>query len=101
MDVGICKGTHCQVRSYYIPRTGQSWDENWEGITTSTLPDHRGLAKLELESGKAYKFRVAAINSCGRGPWSEVCVDRLNSFKFKPFLLRKKFWNQLKKPIFF
>lgn len=20
----------------------------------------------------AYKFRVAAVNSCGRGPWSEV-----------------------------
>lgn len=72
MDVGICKGTQCQVRTYYIPRAGQSWDQNWEGITTSTLPDHRALAKLELESGKAYKFRVAAINSCGRGPWSEV-----------------------------
>lgn len=72
MDVGICKGTHCQVRTYYIPRGGQSWDQNWDGITTSTLPDHRALAKLELESGKAYKFRVAAINSCGRGPWSEV-----------------------------
>lgn len=74
MDVGICKGTHCQVRSYYIPRTGLNWDQNWEGITTSTLPDHRTLAKLELESGKAYKFRVAAINSCGRGPWSEVAA---------------------------
>ncbi|XP_034231163.1 host cell factor 1-like isoform X2 [Thrips palmi] len=74
MDVGICKGTHCQVRTYYIPRSGQSWDQNWDGITTSTLPDHRALAKLELESGKAYKFRVAAINSCGRGPWSEVAA---------------------------
>ena len=74
MDVGICKGTHCQVRTYYIPRPGQSWDQDWDGITTSTLPDHRALAKLELESGKAYKFRVAAINSCGRGPWSEVAA---------------------------
>ena len=73
MDVGICKGTHCTARTYYIPNEGQTWDKDWEGITTNTLPDHRAFAKLELEAGKAYKFRVAAINSCGRGPWSEVC----------------------------
>lgn len=30
------------------------------------------LKKAELEAGTAYKFRVAGINSCGRGPWSEV-----------------------------
>ncbi|KAJ1529939.1 hypothetical protein ONE63_006667 [Megalurothrips usitatus] len=76
MDVGICKGTHCVVRSFYIPNEGQGWDKNWEGINTTTLPDHRALAKLELEAGKAYKFRVAAINSCGRGPWSEVSAFR-------------------------
>ena len=29
--------------------------------------------KVELLPGTAYKFRVAAVNSCGRGPWSEVC----------------------------
>lgn len=76
MDVGICKGTHCVVRTFYIPNENQSWDKNWEGVSTSTLPDHRALAKLELEAGKAYKFRVAAINSCGRGPWSEISAFR-------------------------
>lgn len=30
------------------------------------------LKKAELQPGTAYKFRVAAINSCGRGPFSEV-----------------------------
>lgn len=30
------------------------------------------LKKAELEPGTAYKFRVAGINACGRGPWSEV-----------------------------
>ncbi|KAK3910611.1 Host cell factor 1 [Frankliniella fusca] len=74
MDVGICKGTHCQVRSYYVARPGQGWDQNWDGVTTSTLPDHRALAKLELESGKAYKFRVAAINSCGRFPGAPSAI---------------------------
>ena len=27
---------------------------------------------MQLEPGTAYKFRVAAINECGRGPFSEV-----------------------------
>ena len=30
------------------------------------------LKKIQLESGQAYKFRVAAINQCGRGPFSEA-----------------------------
>lgn len=36
------------------------------------LPDLSNLQKQELQPGTAYKFRVAAINACGRGPWSEV-----------------------------
>ena len=28
--------------------------------------------KLELQPGTAYKFRVAGINACGRGAWSEI-----------------------------
>lgn len=35
------------------------------------------LRKSELEPGTAYKFRVAAINACGRGPWSEVRKETL------------------------
>ena len=30
------------------------------------------LKKQELLPGTAYKFRVAAINACGRGPFSDV-----------------------------
>jgi len=30
------------------------------------------MGKVELQPGTAYKFRVAGINACGRGPWSEV-----------------------------
>lgn len=28
--------------------------------------------QVKLQPGMAYKFRVGAVNSCGRGPWSEV-----------------------------
>ena len=36
------------------------------------VPNHNALKRLELQPGTAYKFRVAAINSCGRGAFSEV-----------------------------
>ena len=36
------------------------------------MPDHSVLKKQELQPGTAYKFRVAGINACGRGPFSEV-----------------------------
>lgn len=34
--------------------------------------NEQGLKKQELLPGTAYKFRVAAINACGRGPFSDV-----------------------------
>jgi host cell factor len=31
--------------------------------------------KVDLQPGTAYKFRVAGINACGRGSWSEVTTS--------------------------
>jgi len=39
--------------------------------------------KIDLQPGTAYKFRVAAYNACGRGPWSEVSLF----FNYSPTLL--------------
>lgn len=39
---------------------------------SGTLPDYNQLKKHELQPGTAYKFRVAGINACGRGPFSEI-----------------------------
>uniref|UniRef100_A0A1B6D528 Fibronectin type-III domain-containing protein n=1 Tax=Clastoptera arizonana TaxID=38151 RepID=A0A1B6D528_9HEMI len=69
-DVGIIKGTSCTVTKYFHPNT--CTDPEHSDITVDQLPDYTNCTKLELEPGTAYKFRVAAINTCGRGIWSEV-----------------------------
>lgn len=63
-DVGLIKGSSCTVSSYYLP----------SGELESTEIDVEGnnLRKVDLQPGTAYKFRVAGMNACGRGPWSEV-----------------------------
>ncbi len=40
--------------------------------TNSEETKNLQIIKKQLESGVTYKFRVAAINACGRGNWSEV-----------------------------
>merc|ERR1719510_1321624 len=63
-DVGIIKGSSCTVSSYYLPSgDGERPEIDVEGDM---------LRKVELQPGTAYKFRVAGINACGRGAWSEV-----------------------------
>jgi hypothetical protein len=43
-----------------------------QDIDVVSVPDHSVLKRQELQPGTAYKFRVAGINTCGRGPFSEV-----------------------------
>ena len=65
-DVGIIKGTSCTVSSYYLP-SGEL-----EKSEIDVEGDENLLRKVDLQPGTAYKFRVAGINACGRGGWSEV-----------------------------
>uniref|UniRef100_A0A8C9P8C6 Host cell factor 1 n=1 Tax=Spermophilus dauricus TaxID=99837 RepID=A0A8C9P8C6_SPEDA len=62
-DVGVIKGTNVMVTHYFLPP-----DDDDSG----TVPDYNQLKKQELQPGTAYKFRVAGINACGRGPFSEI-----------------------------
>ena len=48
-----------------------------ENVDVANLPDPNALLssgwqRAELQPGCAYRFRIAAINSVGRGPWSEL-----------------------------
>jgi host cell factor len=74
-DVGVIKGTSCTVTMFYVQPDNKddiSQECDQETITADNLPDYSLMTKIQLEPGTAYKFRVAGLNSCGQGPWSEV-----------------------------
>uniref|UniRef100_I3IWM8 Host cell factor 1 n=2 Tax=Oreochromis niloticus TaxID=8128 RepID=I3IWM8_ORENI len=66
-DVGIVKVTNMVVSHYYVP-----YDDNTPDDDSGAVPDYSRMRKVELQPGTAYKFRVAGINICGRGAFSEV-----------------------------
>ncbi|XP_038578550.1 host cell factor 1b isoform X2 [Micropterus salmoides] len=66
-DVGIVKVTNMVVTHYYVP-----YDNNMADDDSGVIPDYSQMKKVELQPGTAYKFRVAGINICGRGAFSEV-----------------------------
>ncbi|KAK4336696.1 hypothetical protein RND71_043442 [Anisodus tanguticus] len=70
-DVNVFKSNTCVVSHYYL--TSENYDSN---VTAEDeefkIPNYNSLIKVDLEPGTAYKLRVAAVNACGRGPWSEV-----------------------------
>ena len=36
--------------------------------------EYKGMRKVELQPGTAFKFRVAGINVCGRGAYSDIAA---------------------------
>ncbi|XP_041093071.1 LOW QUALITY PROTEIN: host cell factor 1-like [Polyodon spathula] len=68
-DVGVIKTTNMVVTHFYLPS-----DDTPTGDVSDagTIPDYSQLKKLELQPGTAYKFRVAGVNACGRGSFSEI-----------------------------
>lgn len=67
-DVGVVKVTNMVVTHYYAPPHQDNMADHDSGVT----PDYSQMRRVELQPGTAYKFRVAGINICGRGPFSEV-----------------------------
>ncbi|XP_053202592.1 host cell factor 1-like isoform X2 [Panonychus citri] len=72
-DVGIFKVNQCVASHYYVPADGDTFlsSDSQDG-DNFIPPNYSSMIKMNLQPGTAYKLRVAAINSCGRGPWSEV-----------------------------
>ncbi|XP_017160476.1 host cell factor 1a isoform X3 [Poecilia reticulata] len=66
-DVGIVKVTNMVVTHFYVPGDDSQGDDD-----SGAVPDYGQMKKMELQPGTAYKFRVAGINACGRGTFSEI-----------------------------
>ncbi|TKS65166.1 Host cell factor 1 [Collichthys lucidus] len=84
-DVGIVKVTNMVVTHYYVP-----YDDNMAEDDSGAVPDYSQMRKVELQPGTAYKFRVAGINICGRGAFSEVSAFKtcLPGFPGAPCAIR-------------
>lgn len=68
-DVCITKDLTCLVTEYFANNTSQFLMDQFEKNNFNM--GENSLIKCRLEANTAYKFRVAGLNSCGRGPWSE------------------------------
>lgn len=69
-DVGVIKSTNYSIKQYF---STFHTDEH-ENTNLDHLPDYTNKLKIDVQPGTAYKLRIAAINACGRGEWSEVSV---------------------------
>ncbi|CAF3379414.1 unnamed protein product [Rotaria sp. Silwood1] len=68
--VGTFKTTTVDIKHYYVvpPQI------NIDNYDLPSLQFQNLVKKVNLEPGVIYKLRIAAVNSCGRGPWSEAAA---------------------------
>ncbi|XP_075456705.1 host cell factor 2 isoform X2 [Ascaphus truei] len=69
-DVGIFKTSSAVVTQFFLLPEGKQ-DTSKKGDDTD-IPDYTLLKKHDLLPGSVYRFRVAAINGCGKGPFSKI-----------------------------
>uniref|UniRef100_A0A674GZ62 Fibronectin type-III domain-containing protein n=1 Tax=Taeniopygia guttata TaxID=59729 RepID=A0A674GZ62_TAEGU len=67
-DVGVIKGTTMMVTHYFLPPE----DAPPPDVGGARGPGPLAAAPPGAAAGTAYKFRVAGLNACGRGPFSEL-----------------------------
>lgn len=72
--VGIFKGLTHTVTGF-IPHDEWNLSMLDEPLTSDNLPDLSKMTMTSLEPGTAYRFRLAAINSCGVGEFGEVIKE--------------------------
>lgn len=69
-DVCITKDLTYLVTEYTVNKNGSQLLDLFNNKINFNSLENSGI-KRKLEPNTAYKFRVAAINACGRGPWSD------------------------------
>lgn len=70
--VGIFRGLNQTVTNFI---DHDEWNSPmFNGLTSENLPDLTQYTRINLEPGTAYRFRLCAINGCGRSEWGEVYI---------------------------
>ncbi|XP_069486015.1 host cell factor 2 [Ambystoma mexicanum] len=69
-DVAIFKTNTAVVNQFYLLPESHQTISNKAGSADG--PDYSALKKQDLLPGSIYRFRVAAINGCGIGPFSKI-----------------------------
>ncbi|TMS38738.1 hypothetical protein L596_005393 [Steinernema carpocapsae] len=73
-DVGIIDKNCVRVTHHFL---STRFTEEGKHITIKPgRVDLSLIRKAEIEAGAAYRFRVASVNTCGRGRWSDVSAFR-------------------------
>ncbi|XP_023162418.1 host cell factor isoform X2 [Drosophila hydei] len=68
--VGIFKDLSHTVTSYIDYKYFN--EAQLENYDADNLPDLSQYPRISLDPGTAYRFRLAALNTCGRGEWGEI-----------------------------
>lgn len=78
MVVGIFKTLTHNVTNY----VDYQWRNSTDQLTSENIPDLSLLEKIPVEQGRTYRFRIAGVNACGVGKFSEVRNSIFNCFIF-------------------
>lgn len=70
--VGIFKDL-TQIITGYIDH--DDWNSTAYTVTSENIPDLSSFKRVSLEPGTPYRFRLAALNGCGRGEFGEVSAQ--------------------------
>lgn len=70
--VGIFKDL-TQIITGYIDH--DDWNSSAYTVTSENIPDLSNFKRVPLEPGTPYRFRLAALNGCGRGEFGEVSIS--------------------------
>lgn len=73
-DVGIMISNTYSIKEYY--KTINTDEHN--NTNSDNLPNYEKKSTINIQPDTCYKLRVAGINSCGRGEWSDISLLKTN-----------------------